>query len=248
MVGLATAELPANWAQWWWWRFNGWGRVAASFGGGLLYLGMVILVPQMKWWTRMYITLIASTALWVLVTLATPPESPALLKTFYERVRPMGWWDPLRSATPPEISSAAGWAAPKKIAAGLSIAALGAASVMCYIVGISDLYLGRAHAGLVLLAIMSVTGVTFWRIFSPYVTSLMSDEERRVVPPADESSPIELLGLAAALAFAAGIIALLLLTYAAFFTSGRGRWISLVVALAAAGVSWKLHGRRRLTK
>ena len=27
MVGLATAEMSGNWAQWWWWRFNGWGRV-----------------------------------------------------------------------------------------------------------------------------------------------------------------------------------------------------------------------------
>jgi hypothetical protein len=193
----------------------------------------------------MYVTLIASTALWVLVTLATPPESQTLLKTFYGRVRPMGWWGPLRSAVPPERSSAAGWAALRKIASGLSIAALGAVSVMCYIVGISDLYLGRSRAGLVLLGIMLVTGVTFWRLFSPYVTSLMSDEQRRVVPPTDKGSPIELLGLAEALAFTAGIIALLSITYAAFFTSGRGRWISLGVALAAAGVCWKLHGKRR---
>ena len=32
--------MSANWAQWWWWRFNGWGRVAASFGGGSVYLAM----------------------------------------------------------------------------------------------------------------------------------------------------------------------------------------------------------------
>ena len=27
MLGLASAELTANWAQWWWWRFNGKARV-----------------------------------------------------------------------------------------------------------------------------------------------------------------------------------------------------------------------------
>src|SRR4029079_14689427 len=32
MLGLASAELTANWAQWWWWRFNGKARFAASFG------------------------------------------------------------------------------------------------------------------------------------------------------------------------------------------------------------------------
>ena len=27
MLGLAAAELTANWAQWWWWRFNGKARI-----------------------------------------------------------------------------------------------------------------------------------------------------------------------------------------------------------------------------
>ncbi|MDZ4817984.1 MAG: hypothetical protein SGJ20_03325, partial [Planctomycetota bacterium] len=32
MMQLSAAELPANWAQWWWWRFNGPARIAASLG------------------------------------------------------------------------------------------------------------------------------------------------------------------------------------------------------------------------
>jgi hypothetical protein len=38
MLGLSSAELTANWAQWWWWRFNGKARLAASFGGPIIYL------------------------------------------------------------------------------------------------------------------------------------------------------------------------------------------------------------------
>jgi Na+/proline symporter len=38
MLGLSSAELTANWAQWWWWRFNGPARLAASFGGPLIFL------------------------------------------------------------------------------------------------------------------------------------------------------------------------------------------------------------------
>jgi hypothetical protein len=209
---------------------------------------MVVLAPHVNWRTRMYIPLIVSTALWVLVTLATPPESPVLLKTFYQRVRPKGWWGPLRSDFSPEISSAAGWRALRKTVSGLSIASLGAVSVMCYVVGISDLYLGRPPAGLALLGIMVATGVTFWRIFSPYVTSLMTEEERQVLLTSDKGSPLELLGLAEALAFTAGVIASPSLTYSAFFTSERGRWISSGVGLAAAVVSWKLRGKRRLAQ
>jgi hypothetical protein len=119
---------------------------------------------------------------------------------------------------------------------------------MCYIVGISDLYLGRSRTGLVLLGVTLVTGLTFWRIFSPYVTSLMTEEERRVVPPSEKGSPMEMLGLAAALSFTSALIALLSLTYGAFFTAGGARWISLGVAVAAAGISWKLRSKRRLAQ
>lgn len=38
MLGLSSAELTANWGQWWWWRFNGAARLAASFGGPVVFL------------------------------------------------------------------------------------------------------------------------------------------------------------------------------------------------------------------
>ena len=38
MLGLSSAELTANWGQWWWWRFNGKARLAASFGGPIIFL------------------------------------------------------------------------------------------------------------------------------------------------------------------------------------------------------------------
>ena len=40
MLGLSSAELSANWGQWWWWRFNGRARLAASFGGPVIFLVM----------------------------------------------------------------------------------------------------------------------------------------------------------------------------------------------------------------
>ena len=49
MLQLSAAELPANWAQWWWWRFNGKARLAASFGGGVIFC-LVVLLPQLLVW------------------------------------------------------------------------------------------------------------------------------------------------------------------------------------------------------
>jgi Na+/proline symporter len=77
MVGLSASEMSANWAQWWWWRFNGWGRVAASFGGGSIYIAMRLIWPAMQWWNRMYAAVAISTILWIVVTLSTAPTFPS---------------------------------------------------------------------------------------------------------------------------------------------------------------------------
>jgi Na+/proline symporter len=181
MVGLATAEMSGNWAQWWWWRFNGWGRLAASFGGDAVYVAMVFFFPQMAWWTRMYVVMVVSTLLWLLVTLVTPPEPRSMLETFYARARPMGWWGPFlqHGVT---VSSVGNRGASqdyglKKIAKGILIAAGGAISVMCYIVGLSNLYFGRFLLAAVQLSATIILGFFFWRFFTPYIMSLMTPEE-----------------------------------------------------------------------
>src|SRR6185436_14405944 len=91
MVGLSASEMSANWAQWWWWRFNGWARVAASFGGGACYVAIAFLWPSFAWWNRMFVSIGISTLLWIVVALATTPERNELLVAFYRRARPLGW-------------------------------------------------------------------------------------------------------------------------------------------------------------
>src|SRR5690242_4032866 len=94
MVGLSAAEMSANWAQWWWWRFNGWARVAASFGGGACYLAIALLWPSWPWWNRMFLSMGLSTVLWIVVTLFTAPERNERLVAFFLRARPLGCWSP----------------------------------------------------------------------------------------------------------------------------------------------------------
>lgn len=244
MVGLATAEMSANWAQWWWWRFNGWGRVTASFGGGLIYLALVLFYPQMRWWTRMYVIMIVSTLLWWAATVMTSPEPRSLLAKFYGRAHPMGWWEPVRREMlmgNPGNGGRGEVYGLKKIVTGLGIAALGAVAVMCYIVGLSDLYFGRFVMGTVLLLAMMVLGLVFWRLFLPYVTSLMSPEEARQVEAADDGLLAEQLGVRKVVAFGVGMVALVLLAHTAFFAVGTTRWVSLGMAFLAGSVSWKLR-------
>ena len=109
MLQLSAAELPANWAQWWWWRFNGPARIAASFGGALIFC-IVVLGPKLlvtlgvaaaanfilPWWWNTLLVMALTTFLWVIVALCTPPEPEKLLGDFYRRAHPLGFWKPFK--------------------------------------------------------------------------------------------------------------------------------------------------------
>ena len=185
MVGLSAAEMSANWAQWWWWRFNGWARVAASFGGGACYLAIALIWPAWPWWNRMFLSMGIATLLWIVVALATAPERNELLVTFYRRARPLGSWGPIARLAG-DVPSATKLRFP--IAAGLGIAFAGTIAVMAYITGISQLYVGRYKTGLLFFSVLALAGTLFLVAFPRYIDALLSSEERQQALQGDDGT------------------------------------------------------------
>jgi solute:Na+ symporter, SSS family len=204
MVGLSAVEMPANWAQWWWWRFNGWGRVAASLGGGLIYIVLALGWPQMPWWDRMFGSIASATALWVVVTLLTQPESSESLARFYERARPLGFWSPIARLVPSAQDTARGL---RPILAGLVLAVTGAAAVMAYILGISLFYVAQVAKALLLIAAMCGLGFFFWLWAPRYIDRLLSPAERVAVPESEGNVRFEIFSILTWLSFATCFIA-----------------------------------------
>ncbi|HUP00623.1 MAG TPA: sodium:solute symporter family protein [Gemmatimonadota bacterium] len=89
-------------ARWFWWRVNAWSEIAAmtasSVIGALLGMSSRWGGPEFPFASQVTINLVGSTVVWVAVTLLTPPTSMAKLTEFYRRVRPPGWWGPVREA------------------------------------------------------------------------------------------------------------------------------------------------------
>jgi Na+/proline symporter len=187
MLQLSSAELPANWAQWWWWRFNGKARIAASFGGGVIFC-LVVLVPKLlvglgvtwaralliPWWYQTFIVMAVTTALWVCVALLTQPDSPGVLENFYRQACPLGSWGPVRDrisrrafadARPPGQD----WSL---IGRGFIIALLGAAGVMLYILGVSNWFVGSNSLVVVNLIGATVLFAVFLRQLPAYLDCL----------------------------------------------------------------------------
>ncbi len=177
MLGLSSAELTANWGQWWWWRFNGKARLAASFGGPAIFLLNKYVIfgklVDMNRGTETYLVVLTSIAatcvLWVLVSLLTKPDSEEALVEFYKRARPMGFWGPIARKAGVEATGG------KPILTGLGIAALGAIMISAATIGFSCLYIARWRAAGVAGLVMLTTGSTFFVTYRKFMEKIHAE-------------------------------------------------------------------------
>jgi len=93
--------------RWFWWRINAWSEVSAMASSFLVSLGFFIagkagamasLTEDQRGIVTLLCTVAVTTAVWVAVTLLTPPVGDAALIAFYRKVRPAGaGWSRIRA-------------------------------------------------------------------------------------------------------------------------------------------------------
>jgi len=107
--GLWGGYTAANMLKWYWWRFNGYGYFWGMMTGIGSALAMPVLAPHVSMVRRVLasysinmdvaivfpIVLSLSLLGCLLGTLLTRPEDDEVLKEFYRRVRPWGFWGPV---------------------------------------------------------------------------------------------------------------------------------------------------------
>ena len=197
MLGLSSAELTANWGQWWWWRFNGPARLAASFGGPLIFLlnkfvvfAYLVDAGQDTAYLVVLTSIAATCVLWIAVALLTRPDPTNQLTAFYRRARPMGFWGPIaRAAAAQDIAAQETQEGPpilpyaslpdaeepgngRPILRGLGIALLGAAMVGSGTISFSCLYIARWGVAGVAASVAVVTGVLFKVAYVRYLRAI----------------------------------------------------------------------------
>jgi Na+/proline symporter len=92
--------------RWYWWRINAWSEVSAMISGFVVSLGLQIGwgldkdQPRDFAWI-MIITVSITTAVWLIVTFLTKPESKETLVAFYRRTHPSAvGWRPIAQLAP----------------------------------------------------------------------------------------------------------------------------------------------------
>jgi Na+/proline symporter len=170
MLGLSSAELTANWAQWWWWRFNGKARMAASFGGpGLFLLNQFVVFryfvdagPSSPYLV-VFASMAATCLLWIVVARVTAPEPMERLVEFYLRAQPLGWWGPVARAAKMEPAK------PGTIGRGMAVAFAGAVMIGAAVIALSCAWVAQWSIAAAALLVFSAAAFVFRQTFGPYV-------------------------------------------------------------------------------
>ncbi len=83
--------------RWYWWRINAWTEIAATIAP---FIGFTITryVLGLEFPNSFFLTVGFTTLTWLLVMYLTAPEDSKVLQAFYKRVKPEGWWSPVRES------------------------------------------------------------------------------------------------------------------------------------------------------
>lgn len=84
--------------RWYWWRINVWSEITASLAPFLFY-ALSRAVFHWQFPDSFFFTVGATTVCWVPVTYLTQPERSGTLESFYRKIRPPGFWEPVREKT-----------------------------------------------------------------------------------------------------------------------------------------------------
>jgi solute:Na+ symporter, SSS family len=118
---LYGGYTAANLLKWYWWRFNSygyfWGMVAGLVSAGIIPETMTLLFGPEAFGSAapVYafpVILLVSLAGCIVGSLMTPPDDDEVLKNFYLKVRPWGFWRPIHEkvlAEHPQIAANGGF-------------------------------------------------------------------------------------------------------------------------------------------
>jgi SSS family solute:Na+ symporter len=95
VAALWGGYTASNVLKWYWWRFNGYGYFWGMVAGIGASMVLPFALPGVSALNSFPIILVIGLVGCVAGTLLTPPDDEEVLKSFYKRVRPWGFWGPI---------------------------------------------------------------------------------------------------------------------------------------------------------
>ncbi len=156
LLGVGAGTGAVYLLRWYWWRINAWSEVAAMTAAAVTTVVLHTMVhfsgtAPVVFAKSILVTVGVTSAIWITVTIFTPPEPESKLLEFYRLVRPgVTGWKHIAALAPEVPESRDGWY-------NLLDWLLGCLMVYMALFGIGKLLLGSVGVGLLFLVISAVS-------------------------------------------------------------------------------------------
>jgi solute:Na+ symporter, SSS family len=143
--------------RWYWWRINAWSEITAMIAPFFAY-GYVKFYTNIQFPKSLFLIVAFTTVSWLVVTFLTKPTDFDVLKKFFERIHPGGFWKPIATRVPDVKQDSGLWALTLDWAVGVVL-------IYSTLFGIGKLIFGDLVTALILFAV-SITAFSFilWHI------------------------------------------------------------------------------------
>ncbi len=180
MMVLGSAVLMPNILRWFWWRFNGAGYAVGTLVGIAASILTAIAFSDVPLYKTFPVLLAISLISSILATILSKPTEMKVLKDFYQRIRPAGFWKPVRNAFQSEGQSLTRESFPLDFMAGII------AAIMFHAIYMISTYLCTKQWGDVLTCCMItlICGILLYFIW--YKRLPDKDEDVELAPVKDE--------------------------------------------------------------
>jgi solute:Na+ symporter, SSS family len=143
--------------RWFWWRINAWSEISALASSLITIFVLTMFTKLQKVPIELkhqIIVIPVSIVSWLLVTYFTNPEPKETLFKFYNRVRPWGFWGPVKEMNP--IITA-----PSFFPVVINWL-LGVGFIFFAMVGIGKLLFGHSTIGFIMISISACSGILIY--------------------------------------------------------------------------------------
>ncbi|WP_299318068.1 sodium:solute symporter family protein [uncultured Maribacter sp.] len=156
--------------RWFWWRINAWSEITAMFASGIISIVLKLtplgaylfaketgLFPD---WSEYIFIVVLTTAIWLIATFMTQPESNDTLRSFYKKIQPggPGWSKVVADAKTDAVEivkEKEKWSVP----AGITAMLLGVVLIYSIMFATGYWIYGRTTQAIVLTVVSAIAGV-----------------------------------------------------------------------------------------